>query len=423
MGAEVLGSVMLWGLLAGCAQSPATPGTASGGAQGASGGASATGGSPGTGGSSPGTGGTPGFVLGAGGPFPFPQNKKPGACTLTTVSNATSAVQAAYDYWKSNFVTASGAAPGLRVRRPGNQDDTVSEGIGYGMIAAVYLADRGTFDGLWSYAQAHFDTHGLMTWHLNAGGSVIDAGSASDGDLDISWALVMASNQWSSATYLNAAKTMINAIISSSVGPDGMLKPGDGWGGTPLTNPSYFSPAYFRVFAAVSGDTNWTGPILDRNYAILAAVTGADGLVPDWTNNQSVLNQGNLMGSLYDNSHYGYDACRTPWRIAMDYCFNGEPRALAYLTKIGAFFNAAGAANIGDEYSLSGTQTMGNKNMAFIGPAGVSGMAAAHQSLVDGAFMYGATNNGNDTAYFPQSLRVLSMLMMSGNFVDFSKPR
>ena len=393
---------------------------------GASGGASATGGSPGTGGSSPGTGGTggtPGFVLGTGGPFPFPQNKKPGACTLTTVPNATSAVQAAYDYWKSNFVTASGAAPGLRVRRPGNQDDTVSEGIGYGMIAAVYLADRGTFDGLWSYAQAHFDTHGLMTWHLNAGGSVIDAGSASDGDLDISWALVMASNQWSSATYLNAAKTMINAIISSSVGPDGMLKPGDGWGGTPLTNPSYFSPAYFRVFAAVSGDTNWTGPILDRNYAILAAVTGADGLVPDWTNNQSVLNQGNLMGSLYDNSHYGYDACRTPWRIAMDYCFNGEPRALAYLTKIGAFFNAAGAANIGDQYSLSGMQTMGNKNMAFIGPAGVSGMAAAHQSLVDGSFMYGATNNGNDSAYFPQSLRVLSMLMMSGNFVDFSKPR
>jgi len=81
-----------------------------------------------------------------------------------------------------------------------------------------------------------------------------------------------------------------------------------------------------------------------------------------------------------------------------------------------------GAGNIGDQYAVTGAQTMGNKNMAFIGTAGVAGMAG-YQSLVDGAFMYGATNNGGNTAYFPQSLRVLTMLMMSGNFVDFSKPR
>jgi endo-1,4-beta-D-glucanase Y len=390
---------------------------ASGGALGNSGGVVGTGGNPGTGGAS---GGVSGLLLGTGGPFPFPQNKKPGACMLTKVANATASVQSAYDYWKGNFVTATGAGSGLRVRRPGNQDDTVSEGIGYGMIAAAYLADRATFDGLWTYAKAHLDAHGLMTWHLNAGGSVIDAGSASDGDVDIAWALIMGSDQWSSTTYLNDAKNLINAMTSNSIAPDGMLKPGDGWGGTPLTNPSYFSPAYFRVFAAVTGDANWKGPILDRNYTILANVTGTNGLVPDWTNNQTVVSQGNLMGGMYDNSHYGYDATRTPWRIALDYCFNGEPRALAYLTKIGAFFNGVGAPNIGDQYSLAGMQTMGNKNMAFIGPAGVSGMAG-YQALVDGAFMYGATNNGGDAAYFPQSLRVLSMLMMSGNFVDFTK--
>ncbi len=384
----------------------------------------ASGGSSGTGGA--GTGGAAGFVLGTGGPFPFPQNRKPGMCLLTTAANATAAVQAAYDSWRNTFVTATGAGSGLRVRRPGNQDDTVSEGIGYGMIAAAYLADRATFDGLWTYAKAHLDTHGLMTWHLNAGGSVNDAGSASDGDVDIAWGLIMGSDQWSSPTYLNDAKALINAMSSSSIGPDGMLKPGDGWGGTPLTNPSYFSPAYFRVFAAVANDANWKGAILDRNYEILASVTGNNGLVPDWTNNQGVVGQGNLPamggGGVHDNDHYGYDATRTPWRIAMDYCFNGEPRALAYLTKVGAFFNGVGAANIGDQYALGGMQTMGNKNMAFIGPAGVAGMAS-HQTLVDGAFSYGATNNGGDGAYFPQSLRVLSMLMMSGNFVDFSKPR
>src|SRR6185503_4141832 len=118
--------------------------------------------------------------------------------------------------------------------------------------------------------------------------------------------------------------------------------------------------------------------------------------------NDSVVNT-NLMasGTSYDNNHYGYDATRTPWRIALDYCFNGEPRAKAYLDKIGAFFNGVGASNIGDKYSLSGQQTSGNKNMAFIGPAGVAGMAnSANQALVDGAFTYGSTNNGGDGAYF-----------------------
>ena len=60
-------------------------------------------------------------------------------------------------------------------------------------------------------------------------------------------------------------------------------------------------------------------------------------------------------------------------------------------------------------------------NMAFIGPAGVAGMVA-YPSLLDGAFSFGASNGGGDSSYYGQSLRVLTMLMMSGNFVDFTKP-
>ena len=32
-------------------------------------------------------------------------------------------------------------------------------------------------------------------------------------------------------------------------------------------------------------------------------------------------------GTLSTSTAYGYNACRAPWRIAMDYCFNGEARA------------------------------------------------------------------------------------------------
>ena len=389
----------------------ASGGRAAIGSGGSSAGSSAAG-SPGVAGTTGAAGSASGARLGSGGPFAFPQNKKPGSCSLTTVANASSSVQAAYTSWKNAFLTSNGAGAGLRVQRNTNDDDTVSEGIGYGMIAAVYLNDRATFDGLWSYAKAHFDALGLMNWHITVGGSVAGdgMGSASDGDEDMAWALLMASDQWSSTAYLADGVSVINAILSNSIAGDGMLKPGDAWGGTTSTFPDYFSPAYYRVFAEATGNENWSGAVIDRNYAILAAVEGADGLVPDKTT------------SAYDiSANYSYDACRTPWRIGMDYCFNAEPRAQAYLMKVGAFFNGIGATNIVDGYSASGSQTGQYKNMAFVGPAGVAAMAG-FPTLLDGAFNFGAANSGDSTSYFPQSLRVLTMLMMSGNFVDFSKP-
>ena len=35
------------------------------------------------------------------------------------------------------------------MQRPENGNDTVSEGIAYGMLFAVYMGDKATFDGLW----------------------------------------------------------------------------------------------------------------------------------------------------------------------------------------------------------------------------------------------------------------------------------
>jgi hypothetical protein len=164
------------------------------------------------------------------------------------------------------------------------------------------------------------------------------------------------------------------------------------------------------VFARATNNNNWSGIIIDRGYTLAAAVSGpSNGLVPNSSNTASLSATGT----------YGYNACRWPWRIAMDYCFNGEPRAKAFLDKMGPFFNGIGAANVADGYNIAtGAQTTGNHNMAFIGPAGVAGMAG-WPSLLDGAFMFGA-NSAGDNAYFTNSLRVVMMLMMSGNLLDYS---
>jgi hypothetical protein len=140
---------------------------------GGTGGSPATGGSPGTGGisstgGSTGTGGA-GNGLGTGKGFAFPQNKVTGTCVLTTVAGAAASTMTAYNSWKSTYVVS--ASPGMRVQRPENGNDTVSEGIGYGMLAAVYVGDKTTFDGLFAYAQSHFDSKGLMTFCVPNGGN------------------------------------------------------------------------------------------------------------------------------------------------------------------------------------------------------------------------------------------------------------
>ena len=380
----------------------------------ASGGGDMTGaaGTTGAGGSSGGSTELP-PGLGQGGPFPFPQNKTSGACAITSVPNAAAATSNAYTAWKGSFVTASGAGGGLRVQSPQHQSGTVSEGIGYGMIAAVYMNDRPTFDGLWGYAKLHFDAKGLMNWKITAAGATASdgAGSATDADEDMAWALLMASNQWSSVTYLDDARAVINAMYATEIAGDGRLKPGDNWGDTTYY-PDYFSPAYYRVFARATNNNVWSGTIINKNYELLAAVSGPHGLVPNGT-------QAVDTGTPSTAMPYGYNACRMPWRIAMDWCFNGEPRAKAYLDKAGAFFNGIGAANLGDGYANNGTQTSGNHNMAVIGPAGTAGMAG-FPTLLDGAFSFGV-NGAGDGAYYTNTLRVVSMLMMSGNLLDYSK--
>ena len=108
---------------------------------------------------------------------------------------------AAYDKWKTDTVTADGAGGHLRVKRPKDPglepNSTVSEGIAYGMLIAVYMNDQPLFDELWKYEQQWLDKNGLMDWYINAAGTErLGTGAASDADEDMAWALLMADRQW-----------------------------------------------------------------------------------------------------------------------------------------------------------------------------------------------------------------------------------
>jgi endo-1,4-beta-D-glucanase Y len=321
------------------------------------------------------------------------------------------------------------------VRRWENQDDTVSEGIAYGMMAAVYMNDQATFDGLWKYSQLHLTSSGLMHWRIDAMGRDLDGsgklisaaerGAATDADEDIAWSLIMAHSQWGGrgsldSDYMALALHMIDLMWRFEVDHGGgeVLKPGDRWGGAAVTNPSYFAPSYYRVFGKLSGKESDWNKVVDSSYKILAlAADKATGLVPAWCKAD-----GTSAGREY---YYQYDACRTPFRIALDYCANGEPRALDYLRKVSTFFQGIGAAGIKDGYELNGTPRSMWTSAAFTGPAAIAGMVSNDFSelTTDGyteLLVFGGKSPMQGYSYYNSSWHLLSLLMMSGNFLDYT---
>jgi endo-1,4-beta-D-glucanase Y len=410
--------------LSGCATPGGNPATGSGGSTG----------SGGTGGSSS-TGGSSGIVMNppstysqnsSNAAFPYPQGHALPNCSFPAYNTDT--VETAYQNWKTAFYM------GGKIVRPENGNDTVSEGIGYGMLIGVFMDDQPMFDTLWSYAKSHFDSNGLMTWCIPSGqsGSCSGGGSATDGDEDMAYALLMASKQWSGGSYASDASNLISNIFKHEVNGN-ILEGGDGFNNANELDPSYFAPSYYRAFAAVDTGHSWMG-VLDECYTILAAGTGSYGLIPNWVNTGG---QGISSVDSTNGPYFGYDACRTPFRIGLDYCINGETRAKTYAQAISSFYasksTATSLAGISDGYTTAGANppgTLGDygAGMAFLGPAGIGAMAAGNDTLRDISYVYmksdttGSQMKVSGTfSYFNASWGVLSLMAMSGNFWDMTQ--
>jgi endo-1,4-beta-D-glucanase Y len=392
----------------------------------------------GAGGGSAGQGPFPDPPGTVGAPFKFPQNLRSANCAYPSQARAAEA-KAAYDRWKTELVTADGAGGFRRVRRPNNENDTtVSEGIGYGMILAVAMDDQTLFDDLWKYEQKYLNENGLMNWEIGSDGNVTmqGKGAATDADEDMAWALALADKKWSgkgslATDYLSLAKQQIDKIWNHEVdhGRGELLLAGDSWGMAVPYNPSYFAPNQYRLFAKLSGNTGWN-KVIDKGYEMLnKTLTSANGnldngLVPAWTNDAGVPTPA-FMGA---PTHYQYDSARTPFRIGMDYCDFGEARAKAYLAKTSTFFSGLGASNIVDGYNLNGspkaenTMPAGIQSALFVGAPGVGAMSDARfQSFTNDTYKLLTTKEMLPPSYyFNLSWQVFSLLMMTGNLFDYT---
>ncbi len=307
-------------------------------------------------------------------------------------------LDAEYAHWKESHFTDCGDGTACVPRDDG---DCISEGIGYGMLLAVGFDDQEAFDQLWAYFNRHKNGNGVMDWQTQACGPVINAGSATDGELDAAMALIQAACKWG-GNYESDARALVDAISSTEVdrscagGP--VLKPGDNFGGCSETNPSYVAPAYYKAFEALTGDAVWS-QLTDSGYALLEGNQNRKGGVfSDWSNDTGGVSAGNQSD---DN---GPDASRVPWRVATDYVWYAEARAVPILDAFSDYVDGNG-----------GVARTFTPNSNYRGAAALS---ALHQDPAKAAEYTDAwlMSVVDDTTYFPGTLRPIYMMLAANTF-------
>ena len=348
-----------------------------------------------------------------------------------------------YDSWKALYLKPACKAGEYRIKTsPSTSAYTVSEGHGYGMAFAVLMAGHDPdaqviFDGLLAYHDAHPSSidSGLMAWAQDASCADVEGDdAATDGDLDVAYALLLADVQWGSGgavDYLAKAKATIGSILASEVHPQNSILVGDWVDSTDShyggTRPSDFMPGHFKAFQKATGAARW-GQVVDKTYAVVGYLqdhyAASTGLLPDFAVGAPTATPQPAPGQWLegdDDGHYSWNACRTPWRLATDFVVSGEPRSQAAVRKLNAWIKVKAGGNprnIRDGYDLSGNALGTGEELAFIAPFGVAAMVepatGTNQPWLDA--LWTDVSGRGTTDYYADSIKLMAMLVMSGNW-------
>lgn len=322
---------------------------------------------------------------------------------------------------------------------------TVSEAHGYGMLITVSMADydkdaKSIFDGMYRYYRAHLSSIGpnLMAWQQEDNGSAIvdttGSDSATDGDMDIAYALLMADSIWGSdgeIPYKQTAIDIINDIMTYEVNKtDWIMQLGD-WVYSSKEGDEYYSATrssdfilqYMPVFAKITGDERWL-KVYESTYNIINSITDEynvgilpDFIVKDDDSGAFVPASPNYLESEYDGAYY-YNSCRTPWRISMDYLINGNEDALAFAEMLNGFIldsTDGEPQRIRAGYKLDGTPIENYEELCFTAPFMIAAACGTNQEWHDS--IRNAVINYGDDVYYGDSIKMLCLIVDDGGWI------
>lgn len=329
---------------------------------------------------------------------------------------------------------------------------TVSEAHGYGMLITASMAEYDTqakyyFDGMYRFFKAHPSDIGshLMSWQqCDNGTELIDGAnegsmtegfcdSATDGDMDIAYALLLADSVWGSdgeIDYHAEAIAVINDIMKYDVNHEyWTVALGDWVSECDKSDPYYsatrssdFIVQYFPVFAEVTGDENWM-KVYDTTYDIINTFVDEykTGLLPDFIIRDSsgnyIPSPANFLESDYDGYYY-YNSCRTPWRIGMDYLVNKNQDSLAFINAINSFMikdTGNDPWEIKAGYKPDGTPVEDYNDLCFTAPFLVASACGDnskwHEEVRDTVINYG------DDVYYGDTIKMLCLIADDGGWL------
>ena len=329
---------------------------------------------------------------------------------------------------------------------------TVSEAHGYGMLIMASMADydenaKDYFDGMYHYFKAHPSDIGsnLMSWQqCDNGTALIDGAvdgsmtggfcdSATDGDMDIAYSLLMADSVWGSEgeiDYYSEAVAVINDIMKYDVNHEyWTLTLGD-WVSECDKSENYYSATrcsdfivqYLPIFAEVTGNDDWL-KVYDTTYGIINSIVDEykTGILPDFVIRNSdgkfIPAPADFLESENDGNYY-YNSCRTPWRISMDYIINGNKDALAFANSIDSFMmnvtnNDPWEVMAG--YTPTGTAIEDYNDLCFTAPLLISAKCGEnkqwHDEIRDTVLNYG------EDVYYGDTIKMLCLIVDDGGWI------
>ncbi len=245
--------------------------------------------------------------------------------TKAEKSRALDELSALWSYYKHTYIQDG------RVIALDEDGITTSEGQSYAMLRAVWANDPWTFEAVWRWTRVNLQVRDdrLFAWKWKD--KVLDLNSATDADVDIALALILASRQFSRPEYQEQALEILDDIWNVDVlhvGKRHYVSAGN-WAPHeryPVLHVAYFAPYAYELFAGVDPRHPWQS-LVTSSYEVLHWLYFEKGVrVPP-----EIVYVDRSSGELLlappggKASDYGYDAVPLLWRMALDEAWFDRP--------------------------------------------------------------------------------------------------
>jgi hypothetical protein len=284
--------------------------------------------------------------------------------------------------------------------------------------------------------------------------------SATDGDMDIMYSLILADKQWGSSgdfNYKQYALDMMRAFNGTHSGSlvnstYKFMKIGD-WANNTVTSgygrgsrPSDFILTHLKAYKEFDTSRDWQS-VIDATYDIIrviregqaAAGRPDNGLLPDFVVRTGTTAIGTAgvyywepapAGFLEGNDNtYNWNSCRVPWRLGTDVLLYGDTpignkslveyvlKPMNTLARAAVGTNpSANLSGLGSQKQLTASSFSGNTNSGFASPFLVTAAAISNdQTWINALWNYSNLAN-HENNYYADYYKLVCMIAASGNY-------